>query len=71
LAAHHPELELNIVARGHIAYELGKSRYHFAKGDLLWLFPGQSHRFVVRSSDALYYVAIFKQSLIQKACQQE
>ena len=68
---HHPELELNIVARGRITYVLGKSRYHFAKGDLLWLFPGQPHRLVDRSQDALYYVAVFKQSLIQKACQQE
>jgi AraC-like DNA-binding protein len=68
---HHAELELNIVARGHINYVVGKNRYHFAKGDQLWLFPGQPHRLVDRSQDALYYVAVFKQSLIHKACQQE
>jgi AraC-like DNA-binding protein len=68
---HHAELELNIVARGHITYVLGKNRYHFAKGDLLWLFPGQPHRLVDRSQDAQYYVAVFKQSLIQRACQQD
>ena len=68
---HHAELELNIVAGGRITYVVGNHRYHFAKGDLLWLFPGQPHRLVDRSEDALYYVAVFKQSLIHKACQQE
>jgi AraC-like DNA-binding protein len=68
---HHAELELNIVAKGHITYVVGKNRYHFANGDLLWLFPGQPHRLVDRSQDALYYVAVFKQSLIHKACHQE
>lgn len=65
---HHAELELNIVARGRVTYVVGKNRYQFAQGDLLWLFPGQPHRLVDRSRDAQYYVAVFKQGLIHKTC---
>lgn len=65
---HHAELELNIVARGHVTYVVGRNRYQFAQGELLWLFPGQPHRVVDRSPDALYYVAVFKQSLIHRTC---
>jgi AraC-like DNA-binding protein/quercetin dioxygenase-like cupin family protein len=65
---HHAELELNIVARGRVTYIVGQHRYQFAQGELLWLFPGQPHRLVDRTPDALYYVAVFKQSLIRKTC---
>jgi AraC-like DNA-binding protein len=67
---HHLELELNLVARGSITYIIGKNRFTFGRGEILWLFPGQPHRLIDRTPDALYYVAVFKPSLIARCCHQ-
>lgn len=67
----HVELELNLVVRGSVTYVVGKNRYTFSQGECLWLFPGQPHRLIDRSTDALYYVAVFKPALIARCCHQE
>lgn len=69
LAPHrHAELELNLVARGRIIYVVDGERLEFRQGDLLWFFPAHGHQLVDRSSDAEYYVAVFKQTMIREAC---
>jgi AraC-like DNA-binding protein len=65
---HHAELELNLVTRGSITYVMGKQRYTFPAGTLLWLFPEQDHQLVARTSSAQNYVAVFKPSFIQRIC---
>jgi len=67
----HAELEINVVARGTVTYVVGKSSYTFHQGECLWLFPGQPHRCIDRTPDALYYVVQFKPSLITRCCHQE
>lgn len=67
----HAELEINVVARGSVTYVVGKSGYTFHQGECLWLFPGQPHRCIDRTADALYYVVQFKPSLIARCCHQE
>jgi AraC-like DNA-binding protein len=67
----HAELEINLVARGSVTYVIGKSSYTFYQGECLWLFPGQPHRCIDRTVDALYYVVSFKPSLIARSCHQE
>ena len=34
----HPELEINLVARGSVTYVIGKSSYTFYQGECVWLF---------------------------------
>ncbi len=71
LATHqHAELEINVVARGSVTYVIGESSYTFRQGECLWLFPGQPHRCIDRTSDALYYVVSFKPSLVARCCRQ-
>ena len=65
----HAELELNLVAEGSITYVVRGKRFTFGKRTLLWMFPAQEHQLVDRSSDAQYYVAVFKPNLIHAACQ--
>lgn len=67
----HAELEINVVARGSVTYVVGKSSYTFYQGECLWLFPGQPHRCIDRTADALYYVVSFKPALIARSCRQE
>jgi AraC-like DNA-binding protein len=62
------ELELNLVADGTISYVVEGKRYSFGKRTLLWLFPRQEHQLVDRTSDAQYYVAVFKPGLIGQSC---
>ena len=64
----HVELELNLVVRGTITYVVGRRRFTFGRGTLLWFFPTQVHQLVDRTSDAQYFVAVFKPSLIATAC---
>lgn len=64
----HVELELNLVVRGAVTYVVGGRRFHFPRGTLLWLYPAQEHQLVDRTSDAQYYVAVFKPALIARAC---
>lgn len=64
----HVELELNFVVRGSITYVLGKRRFTFKQGTLLWLFPTQRHQLVGRSPDARYFVSVFKPEMIREAC---
>lgn len=66
---HHVELELNLVLRGSITYILGERRFTFPARTLLWLYPEQEHHLVAHSPDARFYVAVFKPSLIARACQ--
>lgn len=35
------------------------------------MFPSQEHQLINRTADAAYYVAVFKPSLIERACQSE
>jgi len=65
---HHAELELNLVVRGWVTYVVGGRRFTFRSRTLFWLFPEQEHQLVARSDDAQYYVAVFKPSLISRAC---
>ena len=65
---HHIELELNLVLRGTITYVVHGRRYTFSPRTLLWLFPGQEHQLVDRADNAQFYVAVFKPSLIKRAC---
>lgn len=65
---HHVELELNLVAAGSVTYVVGGQRFTFQKRTLLWMFPDQEHELVDRTSDAQYYVAVFKPDLIDRAC---
>ncbi len=68
---HHAELELNLVAAGEITYVVEGQRYTFGKGTLLWMFSSQEHQLVDRTSDAAYYVAVFKPDMIHRACHGE
>jgi methylphosphotriester-DNA--protein-cysteine methyltransferase len=68
---HHVELELNLVVRGTITYVVAGKRFTFAPKTLLWLFPEQEHQLVDRSDSAQNYVAVFKPSLINKACRSD
>lgn len=65
---HHIELELNLVVRGSITYVVGGERYRFDHRSLLWMFPAQEHQLVDRTSDAEYFVAVFKPGLIEQTC---
>jgi len=65
---HHVELEMNLVVSGELTYVVDGVRYRFPKRSLLWIFPSQEHQLVDRSSDAGYYVAVFKPDLIARAC---
>lgn len=66
---HHVELELNLVLRGSITYIVGERRFTFSSRTLLWLYPEQEHHLAALSSDAQFYVAVFKPSLLARACQ--
>ena len=68
---HHNELELNLVVQGTITYVVDGSRFTFLPRTLLWLFPRQEHQLVDRSANAQFYVAVFKPSLIRRACRTE
>jgi methylphosphotriester-DNA--protein-cysteine methyltransferase len=70
-AHHHVELELNLVVRGAISYVVGGRRFTFERRTLLWLFPSQEHQLIDRTPDAQAYVAVFKPSLIARACRSE
>jgi AraC-like DNA-binding protein len=65
---HHVELELNFVVKGMISYVVSGRRYTFHQGTLLWMFPRQEHRLVDRTSDAKYYVAVFRPEMIRRSC---
>jgi AraC-like DNA-binding protein len=65
---HHVELELNLVVRGSITYVAGKRRFTFPARTLLWLFPRQEHQLIDATDDSQNYVAVFKPTLIAKAC---
>jgi methylphosphotriester-DNA--protein-cysteine methyltransferase len=65
----HVELELNLVLRGWITYIVGERRFTFRPRTLLWLYPDQEHHLIALSPDAQFYVAVFKPSLIARACQ--
>ncbi|WP_438479368.1 helix-turn-helix domain-containing protein [Oleiharenicola lentus] len=67
----HVELELNVVLRGAITYVVDGRSFRFEKRSLLWLFPGQEHQLVDRTVGQQNYVAVFKQSLIKRACSGE
>jgi len=67
----HVELELNLVVQGNITYVVRGKRFTFGKRTLLWMFPAQEHQLVDRSSDAQYYVAVFKPDLINIACRSD
>ncbi len=67
----HVELELNLVVEGTITYVVRGQRFTFGKRTLLWMFPAQEHQLVDRSSDAQYYVAVFKPDLIRAACRSD
>ncbi|MFZ9920802.1 MAG: helix-turn-helix domain-containing protein [Terrimicrobiaceae bacterium] len=67
----HAELEINLVARGSVTYVIGESSYTFHQGECVWLFPGQPHRCIDRTADALYYVISFKPSLIARSCHRD
>jgi len=64
----HVELELNLVVSGAVTYVVYGRRFTFPRGTLLWMFPSQEHQLVDRSKDGAYYVAVFKPSLIERAC---
>jgi len=68
---HHEELELNLVVSGEITYVVGGRRFRFPRGTLLWMFPDQEHQLVDRTGDARYYVAVFKQELLQRVCRSQ
>ncbi len=67
----HRELELNLVVQGSITYVVSGNRYTFPQGTLLWMYPSQEHQLVDRTSNAQYYVAVFKPELIANACHGE
>lgn len=68
---HHSELELNLVVQGTITYVVEGRRFTFLPRTMLWLFARQEHQLVDRSQNAQFYVAVFKPSLIRKACRTE
>ena len=64
----HAELELNLVLAGSLSYVMNGRRFTFTPRSLLWLFPEQEHQVVEISRNGRYYVAVFKPSLIERAC---
>ena len=62
----HDELELNLVTAGRAAYLLGERRYDLARNTLVWLFPGQDHVLLDRSSDHQMWVVLFKPDLLRR-----
>ena len=65
---HHVELEVNLVVQGEITYVVGERRFRFGRRTLLWLFPGQEHQLVDRTTDSQYYVVVFKPALVSRVC---
>ncbi|WP_067034088.1 AraC family transcriptional regulator [Allomuricauda sp. CP2A] len=63
---HHKELELNIVIRGSAEYLLSDQRYRLARGNLVWLFPGQEHQLIKTDSKFKMYVIVFKEEILKK-----
>ncbi len=64
----HVELELNVVVEGAIQVVVEERSYHFPRGSLLWLFPGQTHQLVDRTADAAYFVAVFRPRMLRHCC---
>jgi len=46
---------------------MGAASY-FRRGSLMWFAPQQEHHLAHRTSDAQYYVAVFKPEMIEGAC---
>lgn len=67
----HEELELNLVIKGEVTYLVSGRTYTSRAGTLLWMFPSQEHQLIHRTPDAQYYVAVFKPSMIERACRSE
>lgn len=67
----HVELELNLVINGEVTYVVNGRTYTSGRGSLLWMFPSQEHQLIRRTSDAQYYVTVFKPGLIERACRSE
>ncbi len=67
----HAEIECNLVISGEITYLLGNQRFTLKEGELLWLFPHQTHQLVDRSYDAKCYVVVFTPELVERSCRSE
>lgn len=63
---HHRELELNLVVRGSITYVLRGRRHSFPSGTMLWIFPYEEHQLVDRTPDSQYFVAVFKDGVVNR-----
>jgi AraC-like DNA-binding protein len=64
----HVELEVCLVVRGAITYVTDGHRFTFGLRSLLWFFPSQEHQLIDCTPDAMFYVALFKPSLISRSC---
>jgi AraC-like DNA-binding protein len=65
----HDELEFNLVARGTASYLMLERRYALRQNSLVWMFPNQEHLLLDESRDFKMWVAVFRASLLQRACE--
>ena len=64
----HHELEFNLVTAGRAAYLVEGRRYDLAPGTLIWLYPEQDHVLVNEEPDFGMWIAVFRPSLLERAC---
>jgi AraC-like DNA-binding protein len=65
----HVELEANLVTGGHATYLVGEHRFRLNRRTLIWLFPAQNHLLIDQSADFTMWIAVWKPSLVERACQ--
>ena len=57
---HHVKLEFNLITRGSGVYLLDNEKYQVRRGDLIWLYPTQSHVLVQETDDFEMWIGVFR-----------
>lgn len=64
----HDELELNLVLRGRATYRIGERVYGIQRGSMLWVFPGQDHHVLEKSSDYTVWIVYWRPRFLAEVC---
>ena len=62
----HEILEMNLVYSGHGFYMIGKKRFDIKKNTLLFLFPGQEHVLLGKTSDLKMWIVLFETKILNE-----
>ena len=57
---HHVELEFNLITGGTGIYLLDNEKYQVHRGDLIWLYPTQSHVLVQETADFAMWIGVVR-----------